>query len=112
VTPIDPHGLHLISAYAVPDGDQSGDYLYGDQPGVPPKPPLLAEWSDRQDADGARIPHTTGAREFNLLLVMRTLGGIRSTDDGIDVRCHVGSQHYELRTGIGLEALVTSGACP
>ena len=109
VEPVSPHGLRLLAAYVVPI---TGHILYGAQAGYPPLPdaPRGFQWGERQKADGARVPHTSGPHAMNLLLVLGTRGA-RSTHKGVDVWYHVRGQHYHLRTGVGLIALVAK-SCP
>lgn len=113
VMSIDPVGLKLITAYAVPAGTAHGYDLYGDMPGLPPNGgPMTApdlQWAHRQYADGAKIPHTTGGKVYNLLLVLRS-SGMRATNAGVDVLYHVGWAHYELRTTVAMVAIVAK-AC-
>jgi len=106
---VSPHGLRILAAYVVPI---TGHVLYGAQTGYPPVPgaPQGFQWGERQQAEGARVPHTSGHHVMNLLLVLGTHGS-RSTDKGVDVWYHASGQHYHLRTGVGLLALVAK-SCP
>jgi hypothetical protein len=106
---VSPQRLRILAAYVVPI---TGHVLYGAQPGDPPIPgaPPGFQWGERQQAEGARVPHTSGYHVMSLLLVLSTHGS-RSTDKGVDVWYHVGGQHYHLRTGVGMLALVAQ-SCP
>lgn len=54
----DPHGIKLLAAYAVPI---TGGHLYGVQRGYPHGGvPEGVQWSRRQRADGATVPHSRG----------------------------------------------------
>ncbi len=102
---VSPHGLQLQNAYAVP----ATGVLYGVMHGYP-SPGLMPsgfQWGKRQETDGARVPR---GQVTDLILVLRTSGS-RATDRGINVWYQVGSQHYHLRTGVGLLALVAR-TCP
>jgi hypothetical protein len=97
-----PHGLRLLIAYAV---RFSGE-LYGVQAGYPPSPEAKGfPWATHQDADGIKVPPSTGHEVTNLLLVIQT-SGKRATDSGINVYYSVGQQHYHLKTNTSLLALV------
>jgi hypothetical protein len=98
----DPHGLRQIAAYAVPVAGG----LYGDWTGYPPDHPVPGfHWAERQAADGATVPHTTGPGGMNILVVAQVTGK-RGTASGVDIYYHVGSQHYHLRTSTALVALI------
>src|SRR5450755_4370524 len=53
----DSHGLRMLAAYVVPI---TGHTLYGILTGFPPAAhlPPGVQWSQRQRADGATIPHS------------------------------------------------------
>jgi hypothetical protein len=104
----DVRGLRVLAAYAIPI---TGDSLYGVLRGYPPgsRLPAGVRWTARHSADGARVPHTTGHRVTNLLLVIKSLGK-RGTASGVDIWYQVGSQHYRLRTATSL--LTLNRQCP
>lgn len=111
-----PVSMRMITAWIVPD-DGAG---YGDWVGYPPtgdhhpaEPGF--DWAARQHAIGARIPPASfgGPRKSPntaLLVVIKTSGRIRSSEQGIDVWYHVGRRHYHLRTVVALIAVV-DGRC-
>lgn len=93
-----PEGLRVVAAWVVP----TSGLLYGAQDGYPPgKMPLPGwQWAKREPASGAKVPHTPGQQDReNLVLVFGLNRGVTSGQAaGIDIRYHVGSSHYELRT--------------
>ena len=104
ITLVDPHGLRLLTAWAVP----ARQLLYGVEGGYPPASRIAGlRWADRQRATSARVPHTGADAATNLLLVIST-SGLRATDRGINVYYHVGHQSYHLRTEVGLTTVVAS----
>jgi hypothetical protein len=108
---IRPHGLRLLRAYAVTLHD---DPLYGIEHGVPPHGDIMSKdypWNTHVSAIGARVPYIKSPSVYtNLLLVLRT-SARKSTDQGINVWYHVGSQDYQLRTGLELELLASPARC-
>jgi hypothetical protein len=105
----DPHGLRILAAYVVPI---TGHTLYGVLTGFPPEAhlPLGVQWSQRQRADGATIPHSLGHRVTNLILVLKPVTKIGSAR-GIDVYYRVSGQQYHLRTATRIVVRVGS-TCP
>jgi hypothetical protein len=108
-----PRGLKLITAWAVPI---TGTTDYGAEPGYPPGTAYPKgeipgfQWTERQNADGATVRHTTGAGHgTDLLFVVRLLAK-RASASGVDIWYHVGSHRYHIRTVFGLIALA-SGSC-
>ena len=111
-----PVSMRMITAWIVPD-DGAG---YGDWVGYPPtgghhpaEPGF--DWANRQHAIGAHIPPTPfggppKGPNVELLAVIKTSGRTRSTEQGIDVRYHVGRRQYHLRTVVALIAVV-EGRC-
>lgn len=100
----DPHGLRVLAAYAVP---LTGTDAYGVWFGYPPTAhfPPGVQWSQRQRADGAHIPHSRGQDAINLLLVIKPTartGWAR----GVDVYYRSAGQHYHLRTATRLRVQV------
>jgi len=90
-----PKGLRVIRAYVVP---AQGEW-FGFQRGYPPGQYRLIgwQWDRRQDANGARVPPSTGKNDYwNLLLVIEPVAA-RGTAAGIDIWYHVGSSNYHLR---------------
>lgn len=66
-------------------------------------------WNRRQDAAGARVPHTT---RMNLLLVFKLAAGVaRGTAAGIDIWYHVGSTPYHFRFETALVVLTNRRSC-
>jgi hypothetical protein len=107
-----PHGMKLISAWAVPI---LGHDAYGAEPGFPPGktlPPGI-EWPQRHAAAGAVVPaHQTGYKETDLLFVVALLAK-SSSATGVDIWYHVGSKRYHIRTVFGLKVLASAaGSCP
>jgi hypothetical protein len=106
-----PHGLKLLRAYAVRVGN---DAAYGDMPG-PPSVHVAGftypEWRHHVNAIGARVPYVRHlAFQTNLLLELKT-SARKSTDQGINVWYHAGTQHYHLRTHFALEWLARPAHC-
>jgi hypothetical protein len=113
-----PIGMRMITAWIVPDNGS----LYGDWVGYPPagdhhpaEPGF--DWANRQHALGAHIPPTpfggtpsAPRANVQLLVVIKTSGRTRSTEQGIDVWYHVDRRHYHLRTDVALIAHV-EGSC-
>lgn len=106
VTLLDPHGLRVLTAWAVP----VRNLLYGVEGGYPlaSKIPGL-QWPDRHLAAGASMPHTGSNAGTNLLVVIQT-SGRRATDHGLNVYYHVGDQSYHMLTGVDL-VIVLAKAC-
>src|ERR1022692_178452 len=104
-----PRGLRLLRAYAVRLDSQPA---YGTMPGLPPYDGgFKYPWQGHVNAIGTRVPYTKDPDiETNLLLVLRT-SARKSTDQGINVWYHVGSQEYQLRTGFELELLASPAHC-
>jgi hypothetical protein len=108
---IRPRGLRLLRAYAVRVGN---DPSYGDMPG-PPSVHVAGftypAWRHHVNAIGARVPFVKHlAFQTNLLLVLKT-SARKSTDQGINVWYHVGTQQYHLRTHWELEWLARPRHC-
>jgi len=105
----DSHGLRMLAAYVVPI---TGHTLYGILTGFPPAAhlPPGVQWSQRQRADGATIPHSPEHDATNLLLVLEPLAKIGSAK-GIDVYYRVSGHQYHLRTATRILLRVAS-ACP
>jgi hypothetical protein len=106
---IRPRGLRLLRAYAVRLHDHP---LYGTMPGLPRSDGgFRYPWKDHMNAIGARVPYDKRLSiETNLLLVLRT-SARKSTDQGIDVWYHVGTQVYQLRTGFELQLPASPARC-
>jgi hypothetical protein len=104
-----PRGLRLLRAYAVRLSDHP---LYGTMPGLPPSDGgIKYPWKDHVNAIGARVPYTRSPTiETNLLLVLKTYAR-KSTDQGINVWYHVGTQDYQLHTRFELELLARPARC-
>jgi hypothetical protein len=108
-----PHGLKLITTWAVP---LTGHTDYGAEPGYPPGTAYPKgeipgfQWTERQNADGATVQHTTGAGHGTDLLFVVRLQAKHASASGVDIWYHVGSQQYHIRTVFGLIAL-SAGAC-
>jgi hypothetical protein len=107
-----PHGMKLITAWAVP---VTGHDAYGAQPGYPPGKLQLPgfQWPQRRPAAGAVVPaHQTGLKETDLLFVVALLAK-SSSATGVDIWYHVGSKRYHIRTVFGLKVLASAaGSCP
>jgi len=105
-----PHGLSLITAWAVP---VTGTTYYGAEPGYPPGKvlPRGIQWAERHTADGATVRHSANASGATDLLFVVRLQAARATASGVDIWYHVGTQHYHIRTDFGLTVL-GSGQCP
>jgi hypothetical protein len=105
----DPDGLSMHAAYVVPI---TGTLLYGFLPGYPPEKhiPHGIQWSERQRADGARLPHSRDHDFYSLVAVLqptRNPGWAR----GINIYYHSShGQRYLLRQG--LQILVGINRCP
>jgi hypothetical protein len=68
-------------------------------------------WKHHVNAIGSRVPYSKDSdMQTNLLLVLRTSDPV-STDQGINVWYHVGTQQYHLRTRIGLKVIARPGHC-
>lgn len=111
VSLVQPRGLRLVRAYAVRLGDVPA---YGDLPGLPSTSPdgfHYPAWKHHVNAVGARVPYVKDlAFQTNLLLVLRILAS-KSTDQGINVWYHVGTQQYHLQTRFGLELVARPARC-
>jgi hypothetical protein len=109
----DPRGMRLITAWAVP---LTGHTNYGAEPGYPPGTAYPRgeipgfQWTDRQNADGATVRHTTGAGHGTDLLFVVRLVATHASASGVDIWYHVGNQRYHIRTLFGLIAL-SAGSC-
>jgi hypothetical protein len=104
----DPDGLRMLAAYVVPI---TGTLLYGFLQGYPPRQHIPAgiQWSQRQRADGATLPHTRGRDVYSLVAILqptRNPGWAR----GVNIYYHAGGQRYLLRQG--LQILVGVNRCP
>jgi hypothetical protein len=102
-----PKGMSLITAWAVPAGDDG----YGAEPGYPPGkhlPPGI-EWAQRHRAAGAVVPHQVRPSNTDLLFVVRILAP-KASASGVNIWYHVGSQHWHIQTVFGLKVLA-SGSC-
>jgi hypothetical protein len=107
-----PHGLRVLAAYVVLD---TGTDLYGNYDGLPPSPRVLlpgVQWAHRQQADGARITPTHGDDLWNLVVVIKLVAGIGTTD-GFDVYYHTsgGSYHLHMIDTLELVDPANSNAC-
>jgi hypothetical protein len=100
------HGLQVLGAYVVPI---TGTALYGVWFGYPPTVhiPRGVQWSQRQRADGARIPHSQGQDADNLLLVIKPTAKVGSAR-GVDVFYRASGQQYHLRTATRLRVKVAA----
>ena len=106
-----PRGLRLEHAYAVRLGDSPS---YGDMPGLPSVSHYgfkYPAWKHHVNAVGARVRYVRHlAFQTNLLLVLK-VSARKSTDQGINVWYHVGTQQYHLRTRFGLELFARPAHC-
>jgi hypothetical protein len=106
-----PRGLRLVRAYAVRLGNHPS---YGDMPGLPSVSDdgfNYPAWKHHVNAAGARVPYVRHlAFQTDLLLVLR-VSARKSTEQGINVWYHVGTQQYHLRTSFGLELLARPARC-
>jgi len=106
-----PRGLRLLRAYAVRVGN---DPSYGDMPGLPSVSHYgfkYPAWKHHVNAVGARVRYVRHlAFQTNLLLVLK-VSARKSTDQGINVWYHVGTQQYHLRTRFGLELFARPAHC-
>ena len=90
-----PRGLRVLAAYAVLD---TGTDLYGNYDGIPPSPRFLppgVQWSRRQQAGGARITPTRSGNQWNMVVVIKLVTRIGTTD-GLDVSYHASGGSYHL----------------
>lgn len=104
-----PRGLEILQAWMVPI---TGTYLYGVLHGWPPYKhlPKGVQWSRRQRADGAVIPHSRGHDQMNLVLVLRGVRNV-ATAAGVNVYYLAAGQDYHLRTHIAIRLLTGSAKC-
>jgi hypothetical protein len=89
-----PHGLRVLAAWAVLDTGE----LYGNWDGMPPSPrdlPPGVQWAHRQRADGARITPTRDDNHWSMVVVIKLVAGIGTTD-GLDVYYHTSGGSYHL----------------
>ena len=96
----------MLAGYAVPITGHEG---YGNLTGYPPQdlsPGVL--WSQRQRADGARIPQSPGHAYVDLILVVKLVRATGSAD-GVDVYYNTRVGHYQLHMSNGL-TLITIGS--
>ena len=106
---IAPRGLQLVAAYAVPI---TGTTQYGMRLGFPTGAnlPPGVQWSRRQRANGATVPHSAGHDITDLVLVLKPAAPYGSAL-GVAVYYKVSGQQYQLRTD--LQILVFNGrGCP
>ena len=106
------HQVVTYAAWLVP----TSGLLYGAQIGYPPsKMPLPGwQWARREQANGAKVPHTPGKHNrVNLVVVLGLSSGVTNGQAaGIDIRYHVGGSHYHLRTATRLDVQVgEAGTC-
>ena len=101
------HDLRLLAAYAVP---ATGTNLWGASAGTPSAasaPPGVL-WSQRQNADGSRIPPRRRYKPTtNLLLVLRPVGTL-GTAFGIDTYYRESGHRYRLFTNFPMAVAVRS----
>jgi len=105
-------GLRLLAAWAVAITGHEG---YGNWDG-PPSPRDLSpgvQWSQRQRADGARIPPTHGLDAVDLVFVVKLLGQT-GYFTGVDVHYHTsGGQYYlHISNALTLTTARTIPTCP
>lgn len=106
---VDPRHLRVVSAWAVPI---TGTNLLGVFRGEPPSgygggAPLAAgiQWTQRQPANGAVIPHSRGHDVTNLVLVLKPSGPV-GTATAVDVYYTEGGTAYLLHWPIRMEVKV------
>jgi hypothetical protein len=108
-----PHRLRLLAAYAVLI---TGHEAYGNWNGFPSPRQVSAgvRWSQRQHADGARIPPTPRGHDVVDLVLVVKLVGKTGTADGVDVYYHTSGGHYHLHINntLGLTTARTIRKCP
>jgi hypothetical protein len=107
-----PRGLRVLAAWVVED---TGTDFYGSFDGFPPSPRLLlpgVQWAHRQRVEGARITPTRGDMRWNMVLVIKLVSGIGTTD-GLDVYYHTsgGSYHLHMIDALELTDTAHSNAC-
>ncbi len=107
-----PDGLQVVAAWVVP----TSGLLYGAQIGYPPSkmPRPGWQWARREQANGAKVPHTPGKHNrVNLVVVLSLSSGVTNGQAaGIDIWYHVGGSHYHLRTATRLDVRVgEAGTC-
>ena len=101
------HHLKLLAAYAVP---ATGTNLWGATAGAPSAASSSpgVHWSQRQNADGARIPPRRRYKPIiNLLLVLRPVGTL-GTAWGIDTYYRENGKRYVLFTNFPMVVAVRS----
>jgi len=99
----------MLAAYIVPI---TGHTLVGDWFGYPTaaiagQAPGI-QWAQRQRADGARVPPERGHDVSNVLLVLKPVGKV-GTSQGFNVYYRESGQEYHMRTSVVLK--VTTGRC-
>ncbi|MET8582813.1 hypothetical protein ABZX39_18295 [Streptomyces collinus] len=111
VTLLDPHGLHLVTAFLL--GERSTDYGYSSYP--PPADFLSAAWAARQPAVGATLP-PEGVKErivsaYNLVTVVKVTGTTHVGMRAVVVDYHVGSKKYRWHNLISLQVETKKKQC-
>ncbi|MEW2157152.1 hypothetical protein AB0950_17965 [Streptomyces sp. NPDC007189] len=111
ITLLDPHGLHLVTAFLL--GERSTDYGYSPYP--PPHDFRSAAWAARQPAVGATLP-PEGVKErtvsaYNLVTVVKVTGTTHVGMRAVLVDYHVGSKKYRWHNLISLQVETKKKQC-